>query len=179
MKTSFFLIAAILVLTIISSTTQAQNNNESIAVRTYLGYITLVNTSNNPTHSGPAIMLSFPTISSKMRIFAGGSSLAGGVFGGLEYSFLTTNPNHAIRARINSGSTYSFSKEYINGIPERHRYISLYLGASILLDITKNMAFEATIAPALINQVIFPAALVKIEQSNFGFYTRASLKIPI
>lgn len=178
MKISFFLIAVILTLAIISST-QAQNNNEGIAIRTYLGYITLVNTSNNPTHSGPAIMLSFPTINSKMRIFAGGSSLAGGVFGGLEYSFLATNPNHAIRARINGGSNYSFSKEYLNGIPERHRYISLYLGASILIDITKNMAFEATIAPALINQVSFPAALVKIEQSNFGFYTRASLKIPI
>jgi hypothetical protein len=175
MKISFILIATILALTM----AQAQNNNEGIAIRTYLGYIALINTSNNPTHSGPAMMLSFPTISSKMRIFAGGSSLAGGVFGGLEYSFLTTNPSHAIRTRINSGSTYSFSKEYINGIPERHRYISLYLGASILIDIARNMAFEATIAPALINQVSFPAALVKIEQSNFGFYTRASLKIPI
>jgi hypothetical protein len=178
MKTSLVLIAAILML-IITLPAQAQKQNEGTAIRTYLGYVTLVNTSNNLTHSGPAIMFSFPAISSKMRAFGGGGSLANGVFGGLEYSLLTTNPDDAIRTRVSGGAIYSFSKEYINGTPERHRYISLYLGGSILIDITRNMAFEATIAPALINQVSFPAALVKVEQGNFGFYTRASLKIPI
>lgn len=177
MKTSLFFLLALLLAALTTTPAQAQTN-EGSAVRTYVGYVGLINASSKVDQSGPALMLSFPGISSKLRLFGGGSSVQNGLFGGLEYSSLISDPDAPFRARITGGSLYSFSKDYTPSGVDRHRYISLYLGCSGLIDLTRNMALEFTVAPAMVNQVSFPAALVKIEQTDFGFYTRASLKVP-
>ncbi|MBI5733952.1 MAG: hypothetical protein HY973_03355 [Candidatus Kerfeldbacteria bacterium] len=148
------------------------------AVRFYAGYYVVAGAT---THQGPTIMMSWPGVLGKIRLFVFGQSMAWGTYeergGGMEYSILLNSAESDFRYRITGGISYS-AENLIGETALPEKLLAIYIGGSVLYDISKKLSLEATLAPAYTSLVYLPVhSLMRDTISKLGVVARVSLKI--